>query len=326
MLTSVRCLLVGFAQKQFTILKKNIEKNGGFVFDPRPASMFGRTPLPSDLTHIILERREFTMEALCKTLNTDDISPVVLNVHVSWIADSIKNSVRQLEEGYSIQIVNSTTQPGSEIIPTKRQRIAETISHHGGHRESFCDDSIDYSQIMCESWCESGTTMFKLLPILESSCVDCVAFDMDGTLIKTKSGNVFAKDENDWQIWDQSVVGKLRDLRAQGKRLVIISNQHGVKSGKISKASLQRKVDKILTALQVPVEFICSLGDDVFRKPNAGMWDFLSGFYSFSGATSIAMSIYVGDAAGRPAQTGFKKDFSDSDYKFALNVGAQVLG
>jgi hypothetical protein len=32
-------------------------------------------------------------------------------------------------------------------------------------------------------------------------------------------------------------------------------------------------------------------------------------------------SFYCGDAAGRPAGNGRKKDFTDTDRKFALNVG-----
>lgn len=35
-------------------------------------------------------------------------------------------------------------------------------------------------------------------------------------------------------------------------------------------------------------------------------------------------SLYVGDGAGRPKEGTHKKDFSDSDLKFALNVGVRV--
>lgn len=35
-------------------------------------------------------------------------------------------------------------------------------------------------------------------------------------------------------------------------------------------------------------------------------------------------SIYVGDAAGRPEHGTRKKDFSDSDLKFAVNLGVKV--
>ena len=35
----------------------------------------------------------------------------------------------------------------------------------------------------------------------------------------------------------------------------------------------------------------------------------------------MSESLFVGDAAGRPERAGRKKDFSDTDFKFALNVG-----
>lgn len=37
----------------------------------------------------------------------------------------------------------------------------------------------------------------------------------------------------------------------------------------------------------------------------------------------MANSFYCGDAAGRKATAGRKKDFTDSDLKFALNVGIE---
>jgi len=108
------------------------------------------------------------------------------------------------------------------------------------------------------------------------------------------------------------------------------------------------------------MDFICSLGgDDIFRKPCPGMWEYLqrarglaptaaTAATDATDATATATAVtsetcntsspvtdvsrysnwlYVGDAAGRPAQTGLetrKKDFNDTDLKFAINVGAKV--
>ena len=38
------------------------------------------------------------------------------------------------------------------------------------------------------------------------------AFDLDNTLIKTKSGNKFPQSYKDWQVWDDSVIPKLHKL------------------------------------------------------------------------------------------------------------------
>ena len=65
--------------------------------------------------------------------------------------------------------------------------------------------------------------------------------------------------------------------------------------------------------------------DDKYRKPLVGMWDM---FLENNGLTrediDPQQSFYIGDAAGRKKGPQRKKnDFSDNDYKFALNVGLQ---
>lgn len=45
----------------------------------------------------------------------------------------------------------------------------------------------------------------------------CACFDMDGTLITTKSGKKFPEDVNDWKIlYSGPVQGKLKDLFEDG--------------------------------------------------------------------------------------------------------------
>ncbi|CAN0298576.1 unnamed protein product, partial [Ectocarpus fasciculatus] len=52
-----------------------------------------------------------------------------------------------------------------------------------------------------------------------------VAFDMDGTLIKTKSGVVrFGDAADDWQLWHGKVPTVLRKWHDRGYKVAIISN------------------------------------------------------------------------------------------------------
>jgi bifunctional polynucleotide phosphatase/kinase len=44
------------------------------------------------------------------------------------------------------------------------------------------------------------------------ACNKIASYDMDGTIIKTKSGNVFPKNMDDWQIAFSEVPGKLKNL------------------------------------------------------------------------------------------------------------------
>lgn len=55
--------------------------------------------------------------------------------------------------------------------------------------------------------------------------VKLAAFDLDGTLILTKSGSGYAKDEHDWRYFDKSVPRKLEELSMDGWTVVIFTNQ-----------------------------------------------------------------------------------------------------
>lgn len=50
------------------------------------------------------------------------------------------------------------------------------------------------------------------------------AFDMDWTLIKTRSGGTFARNVSDWLLWHDKVATKLRRLVADGFRVVVFTN------------------------------------------------------------------------------------------------------
>lgn len=51
------------------------------------------------------------------------------------------------------------------------------------------------------------------------------AFDLDGTIIRTKSGQDFAKGATDWCQFNAKVFAKLEKFHKDGYRVVIFSNQ-----------------------------------------------------------------------------------------------------
>lgn len=68
---------------------------------------------------------------------------------------------------------------------------------------------------------------------------------MDGTLIKTKSGNVFPKDFDDWQVWSTEVPRKLQALNDKGFKIVIFTNQASISKGKMRIEDFKVRIRKI---------------------------------------------------------------------------------
>eukprot|EP01041_Mallomonas_annulata_P009924 gene9924-20637_t len=170
------------------------------------------------------------------------------------------------------------------------------------------------------------TIMYRFFDdnIKEKSTV--IGFDLDGTLITTKSGKKFAVDKNDWKLLCPAIPDVLKELYDSGHYLVIISNQNGISQGHSTTEDLQNKVDQIISKLGVPIDFICSFQKDIYRKPRTGSWDFVLEKQMSKVIPSsefLHRCIYVGDAAGRPKQGTKSKDFSATDLKFALNLGIE---
>jgi len=148
----------------------------------------------------------------------------------------------------------------------------------------------------------------KHKPIKASSLI--AAFDLDYTLIKPKSGNKFPKDYDDWVILED-VKKKLTEFYESNYKIVVFTNQAG---SSFDPKEFAKKVKAIAELLDVPLQLFGCTGDGYCRKPSIGMWWLLT---RNNEGLEIDMkrSFYVGDAAGR------KGDFSDSDLKFALNLG-----
>lgn len=135
------------------------------------------------------------------------------------------------------------------------------------------------------------------------------SFDLDYTLIKTKSGKRFPKDRDDWVCTDTAKA-------VSGKCILIFTNQ----GGKITNDDLAYKLksvgDSIISYGSVEkVLYIASRGYDRYRKPNIGMVSYIKN------NTNLVLSemSYIGDAAGRAS------DFSCSDRAFAHNCGFRFL-
>lgn len=143
-------------------------------------------------------------------------------------------------------------------------------------------------------------------------------FDLDGTLIETKSGNKFPKNSADWDWIDDRIVRKLNAIVENDSRagIIIISNQKVAGSNEEKKTMIKNKLKNVfknLINLLPKKAFVClyaSTEANKYRKPSTGIFE----EKLFPMIDNESKIIYVGDAAGR------EDDFSDSDRKFAYNV------
>jgi bifunctional polynucleotide phosphatase/kinase len=151
------------------------------------------------------------------------------------------------------------------------------------------------------------------------------AFDLDSTLITTRSGAKFPKSAPDWKFISARVKERLREAHESGLKIVIFTNQGGVSTGRIDKSFLRTRTDAIADAVAVPAAFYMAIAKDQFRKPSVRMWEVCVKHLGGEDMVDLENSYYVGDAAGRLGAAGRPRDFSDSDRKFALNIGVRFF-
>ncbi|ETV78007.1 polynucleotide kinase 3'-phosphatase, variant 1 [Aphanomyces astaci] len=213
---------------------------------------------------------------------------------------------------------------------TKRAASAGDDGDNASHtstNKKVKSESISAPAVGDCTWETIGTVLYMHniprstgAPIADNTLASIAAFDMDSTLISTKSGKTFPTNANDWKFWNECVPAKLRALVADGYHVVIFSNQSGLSKGRVGATELKTKIQAIAAQLNLPLRVFLMSADDHMRKPRTGAWKLLLDHCSLN--VDAATSFYCGDAAGRPKAPGKpKKDFSCADYKFALNVG-----
>ena len=138
-------------------------------------------------------------------------------------------------------------------------------------------------------------------------------FDLDNTLIKTKSGKKFPINNSDWKFLYPEIPNKLSQYFQS--IIGIISNQKGLKN-KNQINDWMIKIKNIINGLNVHFVF-ASILDDRFRKPLPNSWNYIQEQILYNiDINSLKTKnkiYYIGDAFGRP------NDFSDTDIKYAIN-------
>ena len=111
------------------------------------------------------------------------------------------------------------------------------------------------------------------------------------------------------------------------KKIVIITNQTGINGSKGFNSKLKEeilgKISDIIEELDLPIYAVVAAADDIYKKPRPTIWEKIIPLINNDIIPKAEKSLFVGDAAGRPAnwKPKTKKDFSCSDRKFAYNAG-----
>ncbi|XP_063798503.1 bifunctional polynucleotide phosphatase/kinase isoform X2 [Pseudophryne corroboree] len=213
-----------------------------------------------------------------------------------------------------------------EETARKLKELQETAAkaHPSGTKTSHVSpDAQRGGTCSKDSWEEHGKLLiFQKKGVQSSSKI--AGFDIDGTIITTKSGKVFPTSADDWRILYPEVPKKLKALLADGYKVVFFTNQMGISRGKLRPEVFKAKAEAILDHLGIPVQIFVATGMGIYRKPATGMWDYLCEKANDGIKVQKEDCVYVGDAAGRPANWApdrKKKDFSCGDRLFSLNLG-----
>ena len=139
-------------------------------------------------------------------------------------------------------------------------------------------------------------------------------FDLDYTLIKTKSGKKFPQSKSDWELLFPNIPIKLAEFDNLSVLVGIISNQKGLRN-QVEISDWIDKINNISKTIRLDFVF-ASIIDDRFRKPMGGSYEFIKTQFvniKWNELVSKSKIYYIGDACGR------KNDFTDTDLKYAIN-------
>lgn len=239
---------------------------------------------------------------------------------------AINGFVMKQEEAYEVvegDVLSLVYNSDFQYEVVFERTSSNTIKAKRPSEEELVNDLTKRTKTENDRWdsVENGKCMVFTSRGVEGS-TKIAAYDMDNTLIKTVSGNVFPKNIDDWQLNYASIPKKLKSLHENGFKIVVFTNQRGIETGKETLDNIKQKIVMIQQRLDVPCQFFIATGSTIYRKPRIGMWEALANSFNDGVTIDKNQAFFVGDAAGRPENKILKrkKDHSSADRLFALNV------
>ncbi len=156
-------------------------------------------------------------------------------------------------------------------------------------------------------WYRPASSLFLYVSDGIVSTGNLACFDLDWTLARTCEAE-WPKTPSDIKLLPNRS-STLKLLREKGYTIVIFTNQKSTTENKVQ-FNYERVNNFINLIPDIPIILFMSTSEDIYRKPNVGMYQIL-----LQMIPPITSGFYCGDAAGR------SQDFSDSDTNFAKNTG-----
>jgi hypothetical protein len=208
----------GISSSRIKIFSKIVISSGGDVLTrTKTSSLFKKQkkilPLDPSLTHIVIENRQITHSDLSNQLECPEIPSHVKLVHCSWIEEFGRLKAPVDSSPYEVDLSENE-------VETKRIEPEEEIESYGSKRSEIESHEVmtqiktrrrlntisctDLASMTFEGHLESlennwyllhnlidGNSIPSLLFRFSNERRDChqvIGFDMDGTIITTKSG------------------------------------------------------------------------------------------------------------------------------------------
>ena len=161
-------------------------------------------------------------------------------------------------------------------------------------------------------------------PVIFNPKEKVAGFDLDSTLVNWNlPPGIFPSHVHQYELWNASVIDKLRKLDKEGYKIVVFSNQGGIKGafqGKIA-ARVKSVIDWIAKKVGRPVfAVISTMSDSEYHKPRVGMWEIMESRCNGGVEVRPDLSFFVGDSDG----TGTDEyQLRGVDKAFAENIGRE---
>lgn len=161
---------------------------------------------------------------------------------------------------------------------------------------------------------------FNIDSYIGNKVIRLCLFDLDNTLIETKSGKVFPEDRNDYKLLYENVLDIIKEnYQNENDFFCIISNQRNLLKEKKRKQKDDffyklEEIENECKKKNIQCNYFISFEDDYYRKPLTGSFEFIKNKFKLNGnKINKSTSFFCGDACGRI------NDFSSSDLFYASN-------